>query len=239
MASPQPKVILFDFSTVVEDFYADTEATKAISSSYPALSSISHFKIAHIWPLVIQATSRAYMAGEISRDDIPGEQVKQIHWYFDLKPPSKAQTKHFFEIYGAAFDNSSPAVSGSIDTLVRLKENGFRIAALSKWTAWESEGIAARIGIRGLVEVIITTGHLGRSAKLDTSTWEHVARCLGAEKENIIFVTAKKTQIRQHNSRRDQLYFGWALQETGHSTNTCGRGNGAYDTRCQTHTGRY
>jgi HAD superfamily hydrolase (TIGR01549 family) len=81
------------------------------------------------------------------------------------------------------------ATKGSIETLTRLKELGYRIAIITNGLKEEQEDKVEAIGVRGLVDRVITSEAVG-CCKPNRRIFEYVLKELGVAPSRGLYMVA-------------------------------------------------
>jgi HAD superfamily hydrolase (TIGR01549 family) len=78
-----------------------------------------------------------------------------------LKEPDSQRIEHFRDVYKTAYRKNRSAMPGSIRTLTRLRENGYRTAIITNNQTDNQVEKARAIGVLDLVECITTSEEVG------------------------------------------------------------------------------
>ncbi|KAF5002355.1 hypothetical protein FGRMN_366 [Fusarium graminum] len=108
--------------------------------------------------------------------------VRKIHIFFaalGLPEPGLDEVQKFRDAYKAVYRANRRATSGSIATLVRLQEHGYRIAMTTNGQIIDQTAKAEAIGVLHLCERIITSEEAGHR-KPDPRVFQYAIEQLGA-----------------------------------------------------------
>lgn len=104
-----------------------------------------------------------------------------------LVEPDLDEVRRFRAIYKPAYRTNQRATPGSFETLVRLREHGYRLAIVANGQVEIQTSKAEAIGVRHLVDRIITSEEVG-CCKPDRYIFEFAVNALGASPHSTCMV---------------------------------------------------
>ncbi|KAF5264470.1 hypothetical protein FOXYS1_4756 [Fusarium oxysporum] len=162
MTPPCKKMVLFDLdNTLFDHYHSLRRAISAVQEKYSRLATtpvsvlIDHYN--HCLP---QAYDR-YLEKAITYDETESEKVKLFFQAVHLPEPTAKDVKEFRDTYKPVYRENRRATPGSIETLARLREHGYRLAIITNGQTKDQADKAKAIGVYHLVDHIITSEEAG------------------------------------------------------------------------------
>lgn len=173
------KVVLFDLDNTLFDHYHSLRS--AISAVQEKYASLAGSKLEDLIARYNAALQRAYkyLCKEITYEEADAMKVQLFFTVLGLPAPSLEEAREFRAIYKPAYSGNRRATPGSVETLVRLREHGYRLAIVSNGQIEDQAAKAEAIGIRHLVDRIFTSEEAG-CCKPNRRIFQFAIEALGA-----------------------------------------------------------
>lgn len=179
----QTKVIPFDLdNTLFDHHYSLRSAISAIQRKYPSLSGFDIQILIDTYNTTLQQAYNEYLDKKISYEEADVREIRLFFTELGLPEPSTEGIKGFRDIYKPVYRENRRATPGSIETLSRLRELGYQIAIISNGQIQDQEAKADAIGVRHLVDRVITSEGTG-CCKPDPQIFHFALEALGAVPE--------------------------------------------------------
>ncbi|UPK95832.1 hypothetical protein LCI18_006767 [Fusarium solani-melongenae] len=179
-------VVFFDLDgTLFDHYHSLCLAITAIQLTYPGFAGKNVEELIDKYIAALQQAYDDYMNKVISYDEAD---TRKIHLFFTaigLPEPSLDEAKSFRAGYKAIYRTTRRATPGSIETLLRLRKNGYRICVITNGQTEDQTAKAEAIGIRHLVDRIITSEEAGYR-KPDRRIFQYAMKQLGAAPQTIM-----------------------------------------------------
>ncbi|KAI7761982.1 hypothetical protein LZL87_004289 [Fusarium oxysporum] len=161
-SQPPPTMVFFDLDNTLfhykHSLYSSMSAVRLISL---LLHDIPLKVLAEKYSEALNHVYDKYLRNEVAHEDQDAEKVKLFSRSLELEEPDSQCIEHFRGVYKTAYRKNRSAMPGSIQTLTRLLENGYRTAIITNGpTESQIEKVKA-IGVFDLVECIITPQEVG------------------------------------------------------------------------------
>ncbi|KAK0108286.1 hypothetical protein ONS95_003102 [Cadophora gregata] len=175
----QPKIILFDLdSTLFSHTHSLICALTAIQTTHPLLSTIPLLHLRKTYNASLQTTYNQYLTHQITFPETHALKIKLFYNALDLPAPSSEQVQEFRDVYKEAYRVNRVATDGSWDVLKRLRKMGWKVGIVTNGQAEEQEEKARVIGVRELVDCLITSEEVG-VCKPDRRIFERAVEIIG------------------------------------------------------------
>ncbi|CAJ0546958.1 Ff.00g015850.m01.CDS01 [Fusarium sp. VM40] len=173
-------VVFFDLDgTLFDHCHSLRLAISAVQSKYTGLAGKSVEELIDKYNIALQQAYDEYLNKVITYEEAD---VRKIHLFFAalyLPEPSLDEVREFRDVYKAVYRANRRATPGSIKTLARLREHGYRIAIITNGQIKDQTAKAEVIGIQHLIERIITSEEAGYR-KPDPRIFQYAIKQLGA-----------------------------------------------------------
>ncbi|PCD44711.1 hypothetical protein AU210_000167 [Fusarium oxysporum f. sp. radicis-cucumerinum] len=161
-SQPLPTMVFFDLDNTLfnhqHSLYSAISAAQRIS---PLLQEIPLKVLAEKYNETLNHVYDRYLRNETAHQDQDAEKVKLFFKSLGLEEPDSQHIEHFRNVYKTAYRKNRSALPGSIQTLRRLRDNGYRTAIITNGpTESQIEKVKA-IGVFDLVERVITSQEVG------------------------------------------------------------------------------
>ncbi|RYP74383.1 hypothetical protein DL771_003050 [Monosporascus sp. 5C6A] len=173
-------VVLFDLdNTIFDQNHSLRSAISAIQENYADLAGYGVEELIARYNAALQQAYDKYLYKEITYEEAEVMKVQLFFTGFDLPKPTPEEVTDFRATYKPAYRENRIATPGSIETLIRLREDGYRLAIVSNGQINDQTAKAEAIGIRHLVDRIVTSEEAGY-CKPDHRIFEFSIEALGA-----------------------------------------------------------
>ncbi|KAB5576476.1 HAD-like domain-containing protein [Coniochaeta sp. 2T2.1] len=184
--SPSIQLILFDLDNTLFDHHHSLQsAISACQSHLPALAGYPLLTLTTAYNTSLQHAYDRYLAKEITYDETEPLKVGSFFTSLGISTPPTVQ--EFRSVYKPAYRASRRATPGAIESLIRLREWGYRLAIVTNGQTEEQEAKAEVIGVLGLVERVFTSEEVG-VCKPDGSIFRFAVTEMGVEAERTVMV---------------------------------------------------
>ncbi|MFT7184182.1 MAG: HAD superfamily hydrolase (TIGR01549 family) [Oceanicoccus sp.] len=158
----QPKnTVLFDLDkTLFDHYYSSKRAVAAIRKRF-GLSAHDTNKLIDLYNEALQEAYDRYLGKEITYAEKDLEKVRLFFQKLNLPTPDEAKIHEFLELYETSYQEDRRATPGSVETLVRLKEHGYKLAIVTNGQAADQALKLEVIGIANLVDAVVTSEGIG------------------------------------------------------------------------------
>ena len=156
--SNQFKVIFFDLDNTLFDRTHSWD--KAISAMQIQHAELRNFDTSELVSQFQSATAFAckqYMKRRITYEEKDFTVFSFFFSSIGLQPPTRSQVEDLEQVYQAAYRSDRRATPGTIETLVRLREQGYTLAIITNGETNNQVSKAKDIGVFDLVDAIITS----------------------------------------------------------------------------------
>lgn len=178
-SSTKNAAVLFDLdNTLFDHFHSVRSAIQAVRTDYPSLAERQDAGLIAIYNRCLQQAYDQYLRKEISYEEKDVHKIRLFFAELGLPEPNAEEVQRFRAKYDAAYMASRRATPGSVETLVRLKEHGYRLAIVSNGQIEDQRIKAEAIGVRVLVECLCTSEEAGK-AKPDPQLFAIALDALG------------------------------------------------------------
>lgn len=191
------RAVIFDLdSTLFDHDHSVRSAISAVRTKFETLAKFPADELISKYHPALDAAYDAYLRKEITYEDNHTVKVQLFFANLGLPPPTINEVKEFRATYRPAYQASRRATAGSVQTLHCLRENGYSLAILTNGQVNNQTAKADFIGVRHLVDVILTSEEAGVS-KPDVRIFQRAATLLGVEpKETILVGDSIKADIK-------------------------------------------
>lgn len=156
------KAVVFDLDNTLFDHYHSLRcAMSVVRDKYATLKGHGLEDLIDRYNVALQRAYDRYLAKEISFEDTHVIKVRSFFTELGLTEPSLFEVNKFRTVYKPAYRSNQRATPGSIETLVRLRENGYLLTIISNGQIEEQAAKAEVIGVRHLVDRIFTSEEAG------------------------------------------------------------------------------
>ncbi|KAF5972020.1 had-superfamily protein [Fusarium coicis] len=162
MAPQYEKMVLFDLDNTLFDHYHSLRcAISAVQEKYSGLAATPVPVLINHYNQCLQQAYDRYLEKAISSDETESEKVKLFFQAVHLPEPTAKDIKEFRDLYKPVYRENRRATPGSIETLARLREHGYRLAIITNGQIQDQADKAKAIGVDLLIEHIITSEEAG------------------------------------------------------------------------------
>jgi HAD superfamily hydrolase (TIGR01549 family) len=167
-----PTAILFDLDNTLFDHSHSLHcAILSLRNCYPEFSTFSDSKLTTTYHRCLEEAYNSYLRKTITYAEKDIQKIKSFFTELELPEPSVEEIQHFRQKYSKTYKASRRATTGSIETLVRLKGEGHKLAIVTNGPIKEQNDKAEAIGVSKLVDRIFTSEEVG-VAKPDRRVFE-------------------------------------------------------------------
>ncbi|KAB5540442.1 HAD-like domain-containing protein [Coniochaeta sp. 2T2.1] len=185
-SSSSIQLVLLDLdSTLFDHHHSLQSAISACQQHFPVLAVHSLPTLTTAYNAALQHAYDRYLAKEITYDETEPLKVGLFFTSLGISTPPTVQ--EFRSIYKPVYRASSRATPGAIETLIRLRERGYRLAIVTNGQTEEQQAKAEAIGVLGLVERVFTSQGLGM-CKPEGAIFRFAVRQMGVEAERTVMV---------------------------------------------------
>lgn len=163
MESPQTtRVILFDLDNTFFDYpYSVRCAIQVVQRKYSFLAEHNFEHLVETYNTALQTAYDKYLLKEITYKEADSMKVHLFFAALDLPEPSLEEIKEFRAVYQHTYRANRQATPGSLETLTRLHEQGYRIGVVTNGQIGDQTAKVEDIGMRHLVDRILTSEEAG------------------------------------------------------------------------------
>jgi HAD superfamily hydrolase (TIGR01549 family) len=174
------KVVLFDLdNTLFDHYHSLRSAISAVQEKYASLGGNTLQDLIGKYNAALQRAYDKYLGKEITYEETEAMKVQLFFTDLGLPGPSAEEAREFRATYQPEYRENRRATPGSIETLVRLREHGYRLAIISNGQIEDQADKAEAINIRHLVDRIFTSEEAG-CCKPDYRIFQFAIEALGA-----------------------------------------------------------
>ncbi|KXH28255.1 hypothetical protein CSIM01_09773 [Colletotrichum simmondsii] len=161
-SAPSKRTVLFDLDGTLFDHYHSLSCgISLIRQRYSALASFDSTDLINQYNASLQLAYDEYLRGIITYNEADYRKVRLFFQGLGLDAPDDAGISEFRGVYRPAYRDSRRATPGSIETLVRLRSEGFSLAIITNGQTKDQVEKAKAIGIHDLVDYMITSEEAG------------------------------------------------------------------------------
>ncbi|PNP46768.1 hypothetical protein TGAMA5MH_01720 [Trichoderma gamsii] len=179
MEPTRTKAIYFDLDgTLFDHDHSLRQAISAIHKKYSALTERTVEELMKQYDASLQQTYDLYLNNVITYEEAD---ARKIHLFFKslgLPKPSLDEVQKVRDAYRAVYGANRRSTAGSVETLVRLREHGYRIGIIINGQIQDQTEKAKAIGILHLTDRIITSDEAGHR-KPDRRIFQYAIEQLG------------------------------------------------------------
>ncbi|KAM0414557.1 hypothetical protein ACHAPT_013600 [Fusarium lateritium] len=146
---------------------------------YPGLAEKNIEELIDQYNIALQQAYDDYQDNVITYEEADTRKVHLFFTALGLPEPSLDEVKKFPAVYKAVYRENRRATPRSVETLIRLREHGYRIAIITNGQIEDQREKAEAIGILYLVDRLITSEEVGYR-KPDSRIFQYAIRQLGA-----------------------------------------------------------
>ncbi|KAF5989340.1 had-superfamily protein [Fusarium bulbicola] len=162
MAPQDEKMVLFDLDNTLFDHYHSLRcAISAVQEKYSGLAATPVPVLINHYSQCLQRAYDRYLDKVITHDETESEKVKLFFQAIHLPEPTAKDIKEFRDTYKPVYRENRRATPGSIETLARLREHGYRLAIITNGQIQDQADKAKAIGVDHLIDHIITSEEAG------------------------------------------------------------------------------
>ncbi|KAF4968557.1 hypothetical protein FSARC_4072 [Fusarium sarcochroum] len=188
MAPLTTRSIFFDLDNTLFDHYHSLRcAISAVQNNYPGLTGIETQMLADQYNKALQKAYNSYLDKEVTYEETESQKVKLFFGALGLPEPTLEDIKNFRAIYKPVYRANRRATPGSVETLARLRENGYQTAIITNGQVEDQSAKAKAIEIHHLVDRIITSEEAGYR-KPDIRIFQYAMEQLGASPNTICMI---------------------------------------------------
>ncbi|KAI1068757.1 hypothetical protein LB507_006368, partial [Fusarium sp. FIESC RH6] len=184
----QETLIIFDLDNTLSDHdYSISCAISAVQQKLPAFKAIPIQKIIDKYNKSLNKAYDKWLRNKIGHDEKDVEKFKLLYKSLGMPEPTKDDVESFKDIYRPTYRSCRRATSGSIETLVKLRDLGYRIGIITNGPTEHQIDKAKDIGVYDLVERIIASEEVG-VPKPSKEIFRFAARHFGISPENTYMI---------------------------------------------------
>jgi putative hydrolase of the HAD superfamily len=184
----QETLIIFDLDKTLSDHnYPARCALTAVQEQHPDFKNVSAQKLIDTYNKSLDEAYDKWLRCEIVHCEKDVEKFKLLYKYLGLPAPTDDDMESFTNIYRPTYRSCRKATPGSIETLVKLRDLGYRIGIITNGPTEGQIRKAEDIGVGHLVERIITSEEVGVS-KPSKEIFRYAARHFGIYPENTYMI---------------------------------------------------
>ncbi|EEU37373.1 uncharacterized protein NECHADRAFT_51589 [Fusarium vanettenii 77-13-4] len=190
------KVVFFDLDGTLFDH--DHSLRLAISTMqllYPILAGKNVEELVDKYNTALQQAYDEYLDKAITFEEA---NTRKVHLFFtalSLPKPSLDEVNEFRGGYKTIYRANRRATPGSVETLLRLRKHGYRICIITNGQTEDQAAKAEAIGIRHLVDRIITSEEAGYQ-KPDLRIFQYAMQQLNASPHAIMVGDSADSDIK-------------------------------------------
>lgn len=180
--------IFFDLdNTLFDHFNSLRHAISVVRSKFDYLEEFTTDKLSAKYNAALQSSYDAYLRREITHGEV--EELKVVTFFQDagFPQPSLEEIRKFRDIYRPVYRANCRATPGSIETLCRLREHGYKLAIITNGQVEDQKAKAECIGVAHLVDRIFTSEEAGVS-KPDIAIFQWAASSMEVSPSDMIMV---------------------------------------------------
>ena len=156
------KAVLFNLDNTLYDHYHSLRcAMSVLQDKYATLKSHGLEELIDKYNAALQGSSDRFLKKEILFGNTNVMEVRSFFAELGLAEPGLDEVNDFRAAFKPAYSSNQRATPGSIETLVRLRENGHLLAIISNGDIDVQASKAKAIGIHQLVDRIFTSEEAG------------------------------------------------------------------------------
>ncbi|KAK1241349.1 hypothetical protein MKX08_001323 [Trichoderma sp. CBMAI-0020] len=179
MPEIRPRVIFFHMDgTLFDHAHSRRHALSAVRDIFPALAEKTVEELMELYNASLQQTYDEYLAKMITYEEADSRKIHLFFASLDLPAPGLEQGQQFINAYWTVYRANRRPTLGSIEVLVRLRENGYSIGIITDGGVQEQREKAEAIGVLHLTDRIITSEQAGYR-KPDRRIFEYAIAQLG------------------------------------------------------------
>ncbi|OHF00686.1 hypothetical protein CORC01_04003 [Colletotrichum orchidophilum] len=172
--------VLFDLdNTLFDHCHSLRSAIPSIQASYDSFETHNSQDLISKYNKSLQKAYDEYLRNEITYEVADFKKVRLFFGEIGLSEPDHKQIIEFRNIYNSSYRNHRRATPDSVEMLIRLRENGFRLVLVTNGQLKDQLEKAEAIGVRHLADKIITSEEAG-CCKPDTKMFRLAIERLGA-----------------------------------------------------------
>ncbi|KAH7183205.1 HAD-like domain-containing protein [Fusarium flagelliforme] len=181
-------LIIFDLDKTLSDHdYPTRCALTAVQEQHPDFKDVSAQKLIDTYNKSLDEAYNKWLHGKIGYYEKDVEKFKLLYKYLGMPEPTDDDMESFKNIYKPTHRSCRRATPGSIETLVKLRDLGYRIGIITNGPTNGQIRKIKGIGAYDLVERIITSEEVGVS-KPSTEIFRYAARHFGIYPENTYMI---------------------------------------------------
>ncbi|RSL57614.1 hypothetical protein CEP54_008202 [Fusarium duplospermum] len=186
---PTPtKVVFFDLGGTLFDHYHSMRlAISAIQLTYPGLERKNVEELVEKYNAALHQAYDEYLNKVITYEEADIPKIDLFFAAVGLPKPSPDVVKGFRAGYKAVYRTTRRPTPGTVETLLRLRKHGYRIGIITNGQIEDQEDKAEAIGIRRLIDRIITSEEAGYR-KPDPRIFQYAMEKLGASPETTFMI---------------------------------------------------
>lgn len=156
------KAIFFDMdNTLFDHDHSMRSGLSAVQQEYTFLQRHQLEDLIKTYHLCLKTAYDEYLERKITYQDTEKRKIELFFAKLGFKSPSVNQIIHFLATYKRAYRGTRRATLESVETLVRLRENNYRIAIVTNGEVDDQTCKAKDIGVFHLVDAVITSEQAG------------------------------------------------------------------------------
>lgn len=179
--SSRESAVLFDLdNTLFDHQHSLRSAIRAVRTEYPVLQVREEDELIATYDRCLQNAYNQYLKKEITYEEKDIKKVRLFFGELGMPEPSLEDIENFKQTYQAAYRENRQATSGSVETLIRLRELGYRLAIVTNGQTQDQREKAKAIGVLSLVDFLCTSEEVG-AVKPNPRIFRFALDALGAD----------------------------------------------------------
>jgi putative hydrolase of the HAD superfamily len=156
------EAVLFDLdNTLFDHGHSLRCAIEAVRNHYDSLMVTAVDDLVDKYNTALEISYNQYLEKEVSYEDSVLTRVRLFFRAIGLPEPNMEEVGNFRAIYRPAYQANRRATPGSIETLQRLREDGYRMAIVTNGQVQDQGEKAKAIGVYHLVDRLLTSQEAG------------------------------------------------------------------------------
>lgn len=153
--------VLFDLDNTLFDHYYSLRNAISVNREQFGLDAFTVSQLIDVYNASLQVAYDRYLQKEISYDEKDSEKVRLFFENLSLPVPGSDDIDTFLNSYNEVYFRDRRATPGSIETLVRLNEHGFRLGVVTNGQTKDQIEKMQAIGVAHLIDALVTSEQVG------------------------------------------------------------------------------
>lgn len=161
ISTEEKNTVLFDLDNTLFDHYHSLRSAMTVNRERFGLGSFTVGKLIDTYNLSLQTAYDRYLRKEISYEEKDIEKVRLFFQNLSFPIPGEEDINIFLDSYSAVYLRNRRATPGTVETLVRLSEHGFKIGVVTNGQTNDQREKMEAIGIAHLIDATFTSEEVG------------------------------------------------------------------------------